>query len=119
MTSRRITTLLISIFYGLITASYVAENWIDAPEGFRGALQVALLVLVAGTCALVTYLFKKALLVRCFVVGVSAFSLVYAASAVVSEDYRGLILPSLAIIAFLLVPDMRKWIADSSQPSGD
>lgn len=119
MTSRKITTLLISILYGLITAAYVAENWISTSDDFRGALQVALLALVASTCALVTYLFRKALLVRCFVVGVSAFSLVYAASAVVSEDYRGLILPSLAIIAFLLVPGMRKWIADSSQPSGD
>lgn len=119
MSSKKIGTLIISILYGLITASYVAENWISTSDDFRSAVQVALLVLVAGTCALVTYLFKKALLVRCFVVAVGALSLIYAISAVISEDYRGLIRPALAIIAFLLLPGMRQWIGSSTSSSGE
>lgn len=116
MSPRKLFVLIFAVVYTAITGAYSASKWIDSSVAHEN-LHLILFALVVLTALVAVYLINKNQLVQCFLVSGTALSLIYAGVAVLSEDYRGLILPAVVAVMFLLFPQARRWIETSSESS--
>ena len=116
MSSRKVFVLAFAVVYTAITGAYSASKWIDSSVAHEN-LHLTLFSLVVLTALVAVYLINKNQLLQCFLVSGTALSFIYAGVAVLSEDYRGLILPAVVAVMFLLFPQERQWIETSPKSS--
>lgn len=118
MRSRKIFVLAFAVVYTAITGCYSASQWLDsrAPQEY---FYLVLFTFVVLTASISVYLINKNQLVQCFLVSSASLSFLYASTAVLSQDYAGLLLPALVAVMFLLLPRTKHWIEEGLEPNED